>query len=59
MARADSMISLQKVRTGLQHAYAEVAPGELYKAVAMLRRDVRGFLDDYQRWIKTAVAEPR
>lgn len=54
-ARCDAIISVQKLRNGLQHAYAETAPEELHAAVVLLRRELRAFLADYQRWLKTAI----
>lgn len=53
--RCDAVISFQKLRNGLQHAYAETAPEELHAAVVLLRRELRAFLVDYQRWLKAAI----
>ena len=55
-ARCETVISFQKLRNGLQHAYAESAPEELHAAVVLLRRELRAFLVDYQRWLKSALA---
>ena len=54
-ARCDTVISFQRLRNGLQHEYAETAPEELHAAVVLLRGEFRGFLSDYQRWLKSVI----